>query len=219
MTHWGKLGFTGQDSLPHRVSPGSLPPQHPWTLHPFAPPALQCSERGSPSACMLAAGRVWGDPHKVSADLGAEAPGEAQQSFASAMPSPPSKASGMASRGIPRPSLLAACHAEGTAQKQPASLPRNPASVSIATVRDGGTHHGPARPVSCVPTHPCHPTSRTGCGWVSHYLPGGGRRPPAQPLWGCSRVGGGTWGPVTGRPGSSTNKVQSAGTVLSFQSE
>ena len=131
-------------------------------------------------------------PHKVSTDLGTEAPGKAQQSLASAIPNPPGKASGMAPHGIPRPSLSAACHAEGTAQKKTASLRRKPASVSIATARDGGYLRGAAWPVFRVPTCPCHPTGRTGCGWVTYYLPGGRRRPPARPPRDAAAWAGGT---------------------------
>lgn len=135
--------------LLHRISLESLPPWHPRSLHPFAPPVLQCPERGSPGGRVLTAGRVWGDPLNVSLDLGAEAPGEAWQSCASAVPGPPGTTSSTTPHGIPRPSLPAACHAESTAQKQPASLlQRKPASVSIATARDGGYHRAAARPVS-----------------------------------------------------------------------
>lgn len=56
MTHRGELGLTGWGLLPHRVSPGSLPPWHPQSLHPFAP-----REQGNPSTCVLAAGKVWGE--------------------------------------------------------------------------------------------------------------------------------------------------------------
>lgn len=95
-------------------------------------------------------GKVLGDPHEVSMDLGTEAPGEAWQSLASAMAALP------ASQDIPDPSLPA-CHTEGSAQKQPASLWRKAASVSIATARDGGC---------CVPC-PCELEQDTGAALCS----------------------------------------------------
>lgn len=190
---WGKLGFAGQRLLPLRVSPGSLPPRHARACTPLLPQCFRARSRGARGAPCSLQGGFGQSPWLVGADVGTEAPGEAQQSFTSAVPGPPGKASGTAPHGVPRPSLLAACHAEGTAQKQPASLRGKPASVSIATVRDGGTHRGAAWPVSRVLIRPCHPGSRTGCGWVSSYRPGGGRGPPAWLPWGRSCVGGGTW--------------------------
>lgn len=136
------LGFTGRGFLPHRVSLGSLPLQPPCSPCPFSPTVLQCPEQLK--------GRFWETPHKVSVDLSTEAPGEAWQSPASAMAALP------ASQDIPDPSLPA-CHTEGSAQKQPASLWRKAASVSIATARDGGC---------CVPC-PCELEQDTGAALCS----------------------------------------------------
>lgn len=152
----------------------------------------------------------------MSADLCAEAPGEAWQSCASAVPGPPGTTSSVIPTRHPS-SLSPGClPCRKYAQKQPASLlRRKPASVSIATARDGGYHRAAARPVSL----PVPVTQRAGQAVAGVAITSWGEAGEPQPPWGHSCVGGGTWGPVTGQPGSSTKKVQPTGTVLSFQSE
>lgn len=139
----------------------------------------------------------------MSADLATDAPGEAQQSIVSAVPGPPGKTSGMAPLG---------------------PLSRLPA---VPKVPLRNNQHRCVKSSFClysnsegwrVPTHPCHPTSRTHCGWVTYYLPRGRQETPSPATPGDAAAWvGGTWGAVTGQPGSSTDKVRSVGTVPSFQ--
>lgn len=84
---------------------------------------------------------------------------------------------------------------------QPASLLRKPASVSIATARDGEYHSTAAWPVSHVPTQHAGQAEA---------------EDPRQPSCPADTA---TVRAVTVQPGFPITKVQSMATVLSFQSE
>lgn len=86
---------------------------------PLRSPVGQCPEQGSLSTRSLTARRVWGEPPQGECGSGHRCTrrGPAEHCLGRTRPSRQEKR-----HGIPRPSLPAACRAEGTAQKQPASL-------------------------------------------------------------------------------------------------
>lgn len=128
----------------------------PSSLHPSLLLSPSASAWGIPSAHMLTAGSDCGEP--THGECGSRRrdtrKGPAEPCLGRAQPSQRGERQGTAQHPaslIPL-SRLAALQKVQPALKQPASLLRKPASVSIATARDGEYHSTAAWPVSHVPT-------------------------------------------------------------------